>query len=57
MQQPEYLVLSVAGAAGNMMKLDFLFENISRMGSQMVDILRYKTSRRLSACLSSLVPV
>lgn len=56
-KQPEYSVLSVAGAAGNMMKLDFLFENISRMGSQMVDILRYKTSRRLSACLNSLVPV
>lgn len=57
MQRPEYLVLFVADAAGNMMKLDFLIVNISRMGSQLVDILRYKLSRRLSACLSSLVPV
>lgn len=47
----------VADAAGNMMKLDFLFVNIFRGGSHMVHILRYKISRRSTACLSSLVPV
>lgn len=57
MQLLEYSVTFVADAAGNMMKLDFWIVNISRRGSQRVDILRYKISRRLSACLSSLVPV
>lgn len=57
MQRPEYLVWFVADAAGNMMKLDFLFVNIFRVGSHMVHILRYKISRRSTACLSSLVPV